>query len=289
MTALNEQTPTRVSGHKLAADAAVHLLVVAAAIVCFIPFVWLACAAFKRGDDIFSSVLLPADLHKLTFSNFTELFNHESFGWWMINSIFLSSATTVLVVTLSSLGGFVLAKYEFRGRGALMLIMLFTMMIPSQVLLPGTYELIWKLGWVNNYAAILLPGAVSVFGVFLFRQAMGGVPDELLQAARVDGCSEFRIWWEIALPVVRPMIGAFTLLSFIGNWNSFLWPQIVLQDDAKYTVPVGLANLVSQPGSTSGYGPLMAGTLLSLVPITGLFFFLQRDFIAGLSSGALKG
>jgi ABC-type glycerol-3-phosphate transport system permease component len=266
-----------------------HLVVIAAAIICFLPFIWLLCAAFKRGDDLFSIPFLPRDLHRLTLGNFTELFNHESFGWWLINSIFLSSATTVLVVVLSSLGGFALAKYEFRGRGVLMLIMLFTMMIPSQVLLPGTYELIWKIGWVNSYAALLLPGAVSVFGVFLFRQAMAAVPDELLQAARVDGCSEFRLWWDIALPVVRPMIGAFTLLSFIGNWNSFLWPQIVLQDDAKYTLPIGLANLISQPGSTAGYGPLMAGTLLSLIPVTVLFFALQRDFIAGLTSGALKG
>jgi ABC-type glycerol-3-phosphate transport system permease component len=266
-----------------------HLIVIAAALICFIPFIWLSCAAFKRGDDLFSSVFLPPDLRKLTLQNFADLFNHESFGWWLINSIFLASTTTVTVVALSSLSGFVLAKYEFRGRGFLMLIMLFTMMIPSQVLLPGTYELIWKLGWVNSYAAILVPGAVSVFGVFLFRQAMAGVPDELLHAARVDGCSELRLWWDIALPVIRPMIGAFTLLSFIGNWNSFLWPQIVLQDDGKYTLPIGLANLVSQPGSTAGYGPLMAGTLLSLVPVTVLFFFLQKDFVAGLSSGALKG
>jgi ABC-type glycerol-3-phosphate transport system permease component len=271
------------------AVAILHLVVIAAALICLMPFIWLLCAAFKQGEDVFTSALLPPDLHKLTLANFTELFDHESFGWWLINSVFLSSATTVLVVGLSSLGGFVLAKYEFRGRGALMLLMLFTMMIPSQVLLPGTYELIWKIGWVNSYAAILLPGAVSVFGVFLFRQAMAGVPDELLHAARVDGCSEIRIWWDIVLPVVRPMIGAFTLLSFIGNWNSFLWPQIVLQDDTKYTLPIGLANLVTQPGSTSGYGPLMAGTLLSLIPVTVLFFFLQRDFIAGLSSGALKG
>lgn len=266
-----------------------HMTVSAAAVVCFLPFVWLLCAAFKRGDDLFSSPFLPHDFGRLTLANFRDLFNHQAFAWWLINSIFLSSATTVLVVALSSLAGFTLAKYDFRGKTVLMLIMLFTMMIPSQVLLPGTYELIWKIGWVNSYAAIVIPGAVSVFGVFLFRGAMGGVPDELLQAARVDGCSEFRLYWDIALPVVRPMIGAFTLLSFIGNWNSFLWPQIVLQDDAKYTLPIGLANLISQPGSTAGYGPLMAGTLLSLVPVAVLFFVLQRDFIAGLTSGALKG
>jgi ABC-type glycerol-3-phosphate transport system permease component len=289
MSQLNQSNVGPSAHRRTAAALLLHVVVIAAAVVCFMPFIWLFCAAFKQGDDLFSSVLLPADLRKLTLSNFSQLFNHESFGWWLINSIFLASATTVLVVALSSLAGFVLAKYEFRGRGPLMIIMLFTMMIPSQVLLPGTYELIWHLGWVNSYAALLLPGAVSVFGVFLFRQAIAAVPDELLHAARVDGCSEFRLWWEITLPVVRPMVGAFTLLSFIGNWNSFLWPQIVLQDDAKYTLPIGLANLISQPGSNAGYGPLMAGTLLSLIPVTVLFFFLQKDFIAGLSSGALKG
>jgi ABC-type glycerol-3-phosphate transport system permease component len=266
-----------------------HFAVIVAAIFCLLPFIWLFCASFKRGDDLFSSAFLPSDLHKLTLSNFSELFHHAAFGWWLINSIFVASFSTVLVVTLSSLSGFVLAKYEFRGRGLLMVIMLLTMMIPSQVLLPGTYELIWRLGWVNSYAAILVPGAVSVFGVFLFRQAIAGVPDELLHAARVDGCSELRLWWDITLPVIRPMIGAFTLISFIGNWNSFLWPQIVLQDDGKYTLPIGLANLIGQPGSTSGFGPQMAGTLLSLIPIAILFFVLQKDFIAGLSSGAIKG
>jgi ABC-type glycerol-3-phosphate transport system permease component len=269
---------------------ALHVVVGSAALVCFAPFIWLAFAAFKRGDDVFTSLLLPADRSRLTLANFTDLFFHESFGWWLVNSIFLASLTTVLVVTLSSLAGYVLAKLHFRGRRSLMLIMLFTMLIPAQVLLPGTYELIWRLGWVNRYAAIVLPGAVSVFGAFLFKQAMAAVPDELLQAARVDGAGELRIWWEVALPVVRPMTGAFTLLSFIGNWNNFLWPQIVLQDESRFTLPVGLANLVTnQPGNTAGYGPLMAGTLLSLIPITLLFFTLQKDFIAGLSSGALKG
>src|SRR6185503_789082 len=157
-------------------------------------------------------------------------FTTTPFARWLMNSMFLASAQTVLVVTLSSLGGFALAKYKFRGKKPLMGLMLATMLLPSQVLLPSGYEWMYRHGWINSYAAIIIPGAVSVFGMFLFRQAMSAVPDELLHAGRVDGCSELRLWWEIALPIVRPMVGAYTLLAFLGNWNSFLWPQIILQD-----------------------------------------------------------
>jgi ABC-type glycerol-3-phosphate transport system permease component len=125
--------------------------------------------------------------------------------------------------------------------------------------------------------------------MFLFRQAMVAVPDELLQAGRMDGCSELRLWWEVALPIVRPMTGAYTLLSFMTAWNSFLWPQVVLQDAWRYTLPIGLANMLNQPEYQTEYGILMAGTLLSILPVVVLFFVLQRDFVAGLASGAVKG
>ena len=211
------------------------------------------------------------------------------FARWMMNSIFVTSAHTAIVVTLSSLGGFALAKYRFAGKKPLMLMMVATMMIPSQVLLTSSWELMYHFGWLSSYAAIIVPGAVSVFGIFLFRQAMAAVPDELLQAGRMDGCSELRLWWEVALPIVRPMIGAFTLLSFMGTWNSFLWPQIVLQNPSSYTLPIGLSNMVGLQGYETSQGMLMAGTLLSILPVAILFFILQRDFIAGLASGAVKG
>src|SRR5206468_9617678 len=146
-----------------------------------------------------------------------------------------------------------------------------------------------RFGWINSYWSIIVPGAVSVFGMFLFRQAMNGVPDELLQAGRVDGCSELRLWWEVALPVVRPMVGAYTLLSFLGSWNAFLWPQIVLQDESRYTLPLGLSGMIGLAEYETRYGVLMAGTLLAVLPVLVLFFVLQRDFIAGLTGGAVKG
>ncbi len=268
----------------------IHLVLTAIALLAMTPFAWLICASFKRQEDIFASAFLPwQHMRSLTLDNFKQLFSTTSFVDWLTNSLFLASVQTVLVVTLSTLGGFALAKYRFRGKKLLMLIMLGTLILPFPLLLPSSWELMYYLGWLDSYLAIIVPGMVSVFGVFLFRQAMLSVPDELLHAGRVDGCSEIRLWWEIALPIVRPMVGAFTLISFLGNWNSFLWPQLVLQDERKYTLPIGLAGMVDLPAFETQYGILMAGTLLSVLPVVLLFFILQKDFISGLASGAVKG
>jgi arabinooligosaccharide transport system permease protein len=271
-------------------SALLHVVIAVLAIVSLLPFFWLICATFKNNDDFLTYSFLPwTHPQRWTISNYPYLFDHNPFLVWVFNSLFLCCLHTCLVVTLSSLGGFALAKYRFAGKKPLMALMLTTMMLPSQVLLPSSYELMYKIGWLDSYAAIIVPGAVSVFGMFLFMQAMKTVPEELLQAGRVDGCSELRLWWEVALPIVRPMIGAYTLLSFMGAWNSFLWPQIVLQSQNKYTLPVGLTNMLGLPEYNTPYGVLMTGTLLSIVPVAILFFILQRDFIAGLATGAVKG
>jgi len=267
-----------------------HLGLVAFALAYLTPFFWLICAAFKQPQDVFNYSFLPwRHLDRLTFHNFTILFSHEYFARWLINSLFVSSLQTVLVVTFSSLCGFALAKYEFQGKRLLMLLLLSTLLLPGVAVLPGYLELMVRIGWLNTYKAIIVPGAASVFGAFLFRQAMQGVPDELLQADRVDGCSELRLWWDVALPVVRPMVGAFTLLSFLASWNSYLWPCTVLQDQSKFTIPMGLAAMIGLPEYESQYGVLMAGTLVGILPVAILFFALQRDFVAGLTSGAVKG
>lgn len=268
-----------------------HVVLIALALASMTPLLWLICAAFKRPEDLHASLFLPpGGVTRLTLANFRALLARQPFGAWLINSLFLASLQTALVVTLSSLGGFALAKYRFRGKRVLMFAMLVTLVLPGQVLLPSLYELMNAIGWINSYRAIVIPGAVSVFGILLFRQAMRtAVPDELLHAARVDGCSELRVWWEIALPIVRPMVGAFTLLAFLASWNSFFWPQVILQDEAKYTLPIGLANMVGLPEFQTQYGILMAGTLLAALPVVLLFFVLQRDFLAGLTSGAVKG
>lgn len=275
-------------GHSVKRSTLLHIILLILAAISLSPFFWLVCAAFKRQDDFFRHSFLPSDPRRLTFANFQQLFGDFPFGRWLINSLFLASTQTVLVVALSSLGGFALAKYRFRFKGPLLLLMLGTMLIPYQVLLPSLRLMMFHLGWINSYAAIIIPGLVSVFGMLLFMQAMRQVPDELIHAARVDGCSDLGIWWNVVLPVTRPMIGAFTLLSFMSNWNSYLWPQIVLQDAAKYTLPIGLSNLMATPAEQTPYGVLMAGTLLAILPVAVLFFALQREFISGLAEGAIK-
>ncbi len=259
------------------------------AAACLTPVVWVLCASVKTGDDLFDSPLLPwAHLRRVTLSNYVRLFTDQSMGRWMVNSVFVASTQTVAAVLLASLGGFAVAKYDFPGRRVVLSILLGTMLLPYQVLLPSSYELMRQLGWLDTYAAILAPGAVSVFGLFLFSRAMETVPDELLHAGRIDGASELRLWWEIVVPLLRPTTAAFALLSFTAAWNAFLWPQIVLQNQDKYTLPVALANLSANPGAAGDYGLLMAATVLSVVPVVFLFFAMQSDFVAGLTRGAIK-
>jgi len=244
----------------------------------------------RTGDvlHIGSCTLRYEEAHTPTTRNFSDLFVYFNFGRYLLNSFFLTSAGTSLSLILASLGGFALAKYNFRGKQALLVLMLATMMIPGSVLLAPSYELICKMGLMNSYLGILLPGAVGAFGMLLFRQAMLGIPDDLLEAARIDGCSEVRIYWNIVMPVVRPMSGAFCLMSFMGGWNSFLWPMIVLQSDHLFTVPIALSQTIGLQGDNL-YGLLMAGTFLGVLPPAVLFFMLQKEFIAGLTAGAVKG
>jgi len=160
-------------------------------------------------------------------------------------------------------------------------------MIPGQLTMAPLFELLHRLGLVDSYLGLIIPGAVSVFGIFLFRQSIQAIPDELLQAARIDGCSEFQIYRDIVMPVSRPMIGAFCLISFMGTWNSFLWPQIILHNRNLFTLPIALSQMIGVYNQE--YGMLMAGTLISVLPVVILFFVLQKEFVAGLTAGAVKG
>ena len=209
-------------------------------------------------------------------------------GFWryVINSLFLASTLTFVSLFFSSLGGYALAKYRFRGRNFLMVYMLASMTIPGVVLLAPNFEVIWRLGWMDSYKALIIPASVSAFGIFLFRQAMLSVPKELMEAARIDGCGEFRIYLTLIMPLVRPMSGAFCLISFMGAWNAFLAPNIFLQSQSKLTLPVVLNQYMGT--YQQQYGVFLAGTLLAMIPPAILFFSLQNEFISGLTSGAVK-
>lgn len=263
-----------------------HAALVLCSIVMLTPMVWLMAATIKGPDDLFHYLFFPPP-SRYSLYNFRQLFEQIPYVRFMINSLFVSGATVLIQLFFSSLGGFALAKYEFRGKRLIMVLMLTTMMIPAQVMLAPMYELIYAMGLVDSYWGLIIPGAVSVFGMFLFRQSMLDLPDDLLQAGRIDGCTELRLYWDVVLPVQRPMIGAFCLIAFMGSWNNFLWPQIILHSQERFTLPIGLNQMVGLYAQE--YGAMMAGTLLAVLPVVLLFFLLQKEFISGLTAGAVKG
>lgn len=272
-------------------------LLLAAGTVMLLPFAWLICAAFKDKDVLNEYTFLPPpsliSSATVNLDNFRELLADKdtvqgpvTFWRYVGNSVFLASAGTFLTLVFSSMGGYALAKYRFAGRGPILVFMLASLTIPSVVLLAPTYEVVFRLGWLDTYRSLLIPACVSVFGIFLFRQAIMGVPDDLIEAGRVDGCGEFRIYLMLIMPLVRPMIGAFCLISFLGSWNAFLGPNVFLQTQRKLTLPVVLNQYLSE--YIAHYGVFLAGTLLAIIPPAVLFLALQREFISGLTSGAVK-
>ena len=271
------------------------LLVVGTVIM--LPFVWLVCASFKDKAVLneYSFLPPPAKIsgETINFDNFRTLFADTqtvqgpvSFWRYALNSLFLAGAGTFISLVFGSMGGYALAKYRFPGRAGVLTFMLASLTIPGVVLLAPNFEVIWRLGWMDSYKALLVPGAVTVFGIFLFRQAILRVPDDIIEAGRIDGCGEFRIYLTLVMPLVRPMTGAYCLISFLGAWNEFLGPNIFLQTQRKLTLPVVLNQYISV--YQQQYGVFLAGTLLAIIPPAILFLLLQREFISGLTSGAVK-
>lgn len=267
-------------------------------VVVLAPFLWLIAAAFKDplvlNDYIFFPPLSEWSAQTMNLKNFARLFAGDEavqgkvyFWQYVLNSTFVASANTVLQLAFCSAAGFALAKYDFHGKQGLMLFMLATMMIPTVLLFAPVYEMMVKLGLVDTYQGLILPSIVSAYGIFLFRQAMLAVPDEMLDAGRIDGCSEFKVYLTLALPLVRPMSAAFCLLTFLGQWNSFFGPSVFLQAQDKLTLPVVLNQYINF--YRNDYGVYLAGTLLAIVPPAILFFALEKEFVSGLAAGAVKG
>ncbi len=252
-----------------------------------LPFIWSLSSSFKDIGEIFNypPKIIP---NNPTIVNYLNLIYNTKFTKWYINSLFITVIYTFSSVFLSALGGFGFAKYNFKGKSLLFSILIGSMIIPFQITLVPMFLMINRLKLVDSYLAIILPGAAPAFGIFMMRQFMlMGIPDELLDAGRIDGCPELMMFVRIALPLAKPAIGALTIYQFIGSWNNFLWPLIVLRSEHKFTLPIGLANLLGL--YIREYGIVLAGsTLVILLPIS-LFLLMQRQFISGLTLGAVKG
>jgi multiple sugar transport system permease protein len=256
------------------------------AVLALAPLLWMASVSFMRpGEaDSFPPPLVPS---APSLAAYHELFAHHGMGRYFINSLFLASAATLLSLTFNVTAGYAFAKLRFAGRERVFQLLMGALVIPGQVAMIPLFLMLKPLGLVNNFAGVLLPGAAGVFGIFLVRQYALSIPDELLEAARVDGAGEFRLFRSIVLPALAPIMVTLATFTFLAAWNDFMWPLIILSDDRLYTLPLALASLSREHVQDSEL--MMAGAVVTVLPVLLLFVVLQRYYIRGLLAGSVKG
>jgi putative chitobiose transport system permease protein len=264
-----------------------YFILCAIAFLMLFPLLWLVGTSFKSPtEDIFAfpPQILPA---QPTFENFVKVWQTEPFGLYLYNSAIVAILTVGLNLIFCSLAAYPLARLNFRGRELIFALVLATIMIPFQIVMIPLYVLAVNLGLINNYLGIILPNLTSAFGIFLLRQALKAVPLELEEAARIDGCSELGIWWNVMIPAIRPALFTLAIFVFIGSWSDFLWPLIVLDDPNYYTLPLAVAYLA---GSFSlDWRLIAAGSVISIAPILVLFLFVQRYIVPTDVGSGVKG
>jgi len=260
------------------------LLVVGAFIMVF-PLYWMFATAIRPRTELFGGGfrLFPSDL---VWSNFSQAWGKLPFALFYLNSILIAVIAVAATVFINLLAGYTFAKYEFPGRNVLFLLLISTLMIPIQVIMVPEFLIVSALGWVNTYAGVIAPRAAEAFGIFMVRQFMVSIPDELIEAARLDGAGEFKIFWKVILPLSWPVVAVLTIFTFMWRWNDFAWPLVVLQDRDAYTVPLGL-NLMKGQFFTDWTG-IMSMSLVSILPMLVVFIFFQRYFIQGIASTGIK-
>jgi multiple sugar transport system permease protein len=264
---------------------ALYAVLTVVGIVMVFPFVWMISTSFKQPADIYTLSLLPT--HP-TLDNYVTALTRFPFARWFANSLLVAGVTTLSVAFFDSLAGYVLAKLEFPFKTVIFVAILCTLMVPTEMLLIPWYILSVDYHWTDTYWGIMFPGVISAFGVFLMRQFMQSVPNELLDAGRIDGLGEFGLFWRVALPLVRPAMAALCILTFLGNWNAFLWPLIVIQDPLLRTLPVGLSQF-SYGEAGSRWELIMTGASIATVPVLIGFAIFQRQIIRGVALTGLKG
>lgn len=261
------------------------VLIVAGALTVF-PLVWMVSVSFMTPGEasVFPPPLLPTEP---TLQNYIDLFARGGLGRYLANSFFISACATLLALSFNVMAGYAFAKLRFVGRDAIFNTLLGALIIPAQVGMMPLFLMLKTMGLVNTYAGALVPWIASVFGIFLVRQFALSIPDEMIEAARVDGAGEFRIYRSIILPVMQPVLVTLALFVFLGSWNDFMWPLIILTGEQHYTLPVALAALSREHVQDNEM--MMAGAVVTTVPVLILFLALQRFYIEGLLSGSVKG
>ncbi len=255
------------------------------ALLVLIPFLWMITTSFMKSGESFS---YPPKFWPSTFTlhQYSILFKRLHFLRDFFNSLAAASLMTICSLFINSLAGFAFAKYSFKSRKFMFTSFLATMVIPAQVGMLPVFLILRQLGMLNTYWGLILPGTVSAFSIFFFRQYMSSIPTDLIDSARIDGCSDFRIYWQIMLPLARPALVTLGIFTFLGTWNDFMWPLIVMNRDTMYTLPVALANLMGEHAPDTEL--MMAGSVVTILPIMILFLALQKSYVSGLVAGSLK-
>jgi multiple sugar transport system permease protein len=261
------------------------LLIVAATLTAF-PLLWMISVSFMPtgAASSYPPPLLPA--HP-TMENYRALFANHDAGRYMFNSALIATIATLISVVLNTMAGYAFAKLRFRGRDRLFRTLLGALVIPGQVAMIPLFALVKEMGLVSTYGGVIVPAMASVFGIFLVRQYALSLPDELLEAARIDGASEGRIFWSLVMPLLQPIVITLAILTFLATWNDFMWPLIVLTDQKLHTLPVALAGLSREHVQDNEL--MMAGAVITVVPVLVLFLAMQRYYIAGILAGSVKG
>ena len=263
------------------------LLLGLGSIVMIAPFYWMIATSFKPRSEVlvFPPTWWPQEPTLQPWQELTEL--RGGFHIFFRNSVFVTACITLLVLFTSSVSGYVFAKFKFRGRTVLFILLLSMMMIPFTVSIIPLYRLMVDLHWTNSYWALIIPSAYSPFGIFLMRQFMHAIPDDLIDAARIDGASEWRIYFRIVLPLSTAAIAALGIFTFMAAWDDFLWPLVILDEPHLYTLPLGLSQLRGRFGSD--VASMAAGATVSVLPVLIVYFFAQRRFIEGIALTGVKG
>lgn len=247
------------------------------------PLLYMFSTSLKSAGQVYDLRLIPA---APTFDNYVKVLSDGRFMRWFMNSMIVAVAVTLSNVFFDSLVGYTLAKFKFRGRYLVFIAILSTLMIPTEMLVIPWYLMSAQLGWIDSYWGIMFPGMMTAFGTFLMKQFFEGVPDDFLEAARVDGLNEFTIWWRIAMPMVTPAISALAIFSFLGNWTAFFWPLIVTTSRDLYTLPVGLSSFAVE--QSIQWELIMTGAALATIPTLLVFLLLQRYIVRGVMLAGLK-
>ena len=253
-------------------------------VVMITPIIFMVSTSFKSGQEVYVLGIFP---DAPTLKNYLFILEESKFLKWMLNSLWVATFSTASVLFFDSLVGYTLAKFSFRGRQLIFIAILSTLMIPTEMLIIPWYMMSRTFGWIDTYWGIAFPGLMTGFGTFLMRQFFMSLPDELIDAARIDGWSEFSIWWRIAMPLVVPALSALAIFHFLGNWTAFIWPLIVTNDPGIYTIPVGIASFNGE--FQMDWEVVMTASALATLPTLAVFLLLQRFIIRGIMLAGLKG